>query len=336
MRTVKIKFVGFWSHLQPEEMHIYNILKKHYNVEICDDPDYIICSMFGDLYDYCFYDGIRIFYSGENYTPDFNLVDYAIGYDNLKYHDRFLQFPEALKYRHYLKQAEDKHKDIDDNFLGNKTHFANFIFSHESEHGEREKIFELLSKYKKVDSVGTFLNNSEDGYVTDNYDKKLDFLNKCKFTIAFESTELEDFYTEKIIHAYGSKTVPIYFGNKNINDIFNPKSFINCMDFPSLEAAAEYIAKVDQDDALYMEMIKTPAFNDPDYVDKKYKELEDFILHIFEQDYEKAFRRPRHSAPEWCNDAIKSWITDARYEHRNSRKFLFRLLRKIESIFYKK
>jgi len=335
MRTIKIKFVGFWKHFQPEELHIYNILKKHYNIELCDDPDYIICSMFGDLYDYCFYDGIRIFYSGENYTPDFSLVDYAIGFDDLKYRDRFLQFPEAMKDRYYVKLAEDKHKEIEDDFLNKKTHFANFIFSHESEKGEREKIFELLSKYKKVDSVGSFINNSESGYVADNYDKKMDFLDKCKFTIAFESTELEDFYTEKIIHAFGAKTVPIYFGNKNINNIFNPKSFINCMDFPSLEAAAEYIAKVDQDDELYMEMIKTPAFNDPDYVDKKYKELEEFILSIFEQDHETAFRRPRYSAPVWCNDAIKGWITNTRYKQRNGSKLFFRLLRKIETIFYK-
>ena len=42
-RTVKIKFIDYWSTL-PEELDGYlvmQVLRKHYNVEICNDADYV-------------------------------------------------------------------------------------------------------------------------------------------------------------------------------------------------------------------------------------------------------------------------------------------------------
>lgn len=59
------------------------MLKERFEVVQCEDPDYIIYSGFG--YEHLHYDCIRIFFTGECQTPDFNECDYAIGVD--KYED---------------------------------------------------------------------------------------------------------------------------------------------------------------------------------------------------------------------------------------------------------
>ena len=80
MKTIKIKFIGKWPNIRPEDNLIcYWLMKNGYDVQVCEDADYLICDVFGEqLYDYCKYSQIRILETGENYTPDFNLVDYAI------------------------------------------------------------------------------------------------------------------------------------------------------------------------------------------------------------------------------------------------------------------
>ena len=86
----RIYFVGFWDGWDMENNMVCSVLKKHYDIVLdANNPDYVFCSVFGVPYQYCSYDGVRIFCSGENYSPDFNVVDYAIGYDNLTYGDRF-------------------------------------------------------------------------------------------------------------------------------------------------------------------------------------------------------------------------------------------------------
>ena len=63
-QTIRIKFVDFYKEFNYKTNIIYNIILKHYNVEIVDNPDYLIYSVFGT--EHYNYDCIKIFYSGEN------------------------------------------------------------------------------------------------------------------------------------------------------------------------------------------------------------------------------------------------------------------------------
>ena len=96
MKTVKIKFVGYWKDFDPNTQLIYHILKKHYDVQICDDPDFVICTIAHPLYGYCSYPQVRILDCGENYTPDFNLVDYAISRYPIEFQDRHFYLPGCI------------------------------------------------------------------------------------------------------------------------------------------------------------------------------------------------------------------------------------------------
>ena len=141
--------MGFWQDFNPEINIVYKILKKHYKVEITDNPDYIICSVFpdrnGNYYPYCDYPQVRILYSGENYIPDFNLVDYAISSYPLSLFDRHFCFPVCLNnYGNHFDELWHKQRVFTENDLRNKTVFANFIFSHESENSLRSEIFKMF------------------------------------------------------------------------------------------------------------------------------------------------------------------------------------------------
>ena len=95
MKTVKIKFVGKYAEdLQPKDNAItYYLQKNGYDVQISDDADYIICDVFDPKYDYCKYPQIRIFECGENYVPDFNLIDYAVCRYPVSFGDRCFYQP---------------------------------------------------------------------------------------------------------------------------------------------------------------------------------------------------------------------------------------------------
>lgn len=147
MKTIKIKFVGFWENFDEyEKLDIYKILKKHYDVKICDDADYIICSCFGEPYDFLKYPQIRILLTEENFTPDFNYFDYAICPYPIEFLDRSFWYPTCVKplcafdYDHAVK-LETKKRKYDNAFLDTKEYFANFIYSHESDDGVRGAFF---------------------------------------------------------------------------------------------------------------------------------------------------------------------------------------------------
>ena len=312
MRTIKIKFVGKWDGLKPEDNLVYHWLKENgYDVVLSEEPDYVICDVFGDPpYAYCRYRQIRIFECGENYTPDFNVVDYAICRYPISYSDRCFYLPGCSnpgEHWHALAKKDRCRYDLE--FVRSKPYFANFISAHDSENNIRGDFFKKLSQYKRVESAGTLYNNMPGG-ATVNWrdDSKTEFQRKSKFTICFESTSHYGFITEKITDAFYADTIPIYYGSPNITDIFNRKAFINCLDYPSFDAVVDKIRELDQDDEKYLEMLHQPILVDPEYPRKLDEELEAFILHIFEQPYDQAYRRCRVYYPQNHNDYLATCI----------------------------
>ena len=68
------------------------------------------------------------------------------------------------------------------------------------------------------------------------------------------------------------------------------------------------IRELDQDDEKYLEMLHQPILVDPEYPRKLDEELEAFILHIFEQPYDQAYRRCRVYYPQNHNDYLATCI----------------------------
>ena len=309
-KTIRINFTGlsFREEFNANDNLITKILKKHYNVEICEDPDYVFCGvlypgasfMHGVYHEYLLdYPCVRIMIEGENFIPDFNLVDYSICQYPVDYLDRNCYFPCGVEAftsgKTQFRELQDKNRNYPDSILETKDYFASFIASHDSRNNIRGDFFKELDKRKRVESVGTYLNNMPNGEKVDWLDgSKIDFQKKCRFSLCFESTDEPGFITEKIVEAFYCDTIPVYYGSSNIKEIFNPKSFIDISDFPDFDSAIDYILKIENDDEKYLEMLRQPIFIDPEFPEKKMQELETFLCHIFDQPLEKAYRRSRY------------------------------------------
>ena len=305
-KDIKIKFLGFWAGFDEENNFFTKVLKEKYNVIISDSPDYIFCSVLGEPYEECKYDGVRIHFNGENYTPDFNIHDYGISYNKLVLEDRHLQYPLYLVAEKPLQLVPKKHLDIDAEILKTKTYFCNFIYGVSRDY--RDKAFDVFSKYKPVMSPGTGRNNMPNHPLVTSLEDKLNFLRQCKFTIAFDSTALPGFATEKIMHAFAARTIPIYFGDPNIGEHFNKKAFIDVADYNfDLEKVLQRIIEIDQDDDLYLSILSEPVFKDENYIATKKEEIKNFLINIFDQDFDQAFRRSRIAGPKFHNDRLKEY-----------------------------
>ena len=300
-KTIKVKFVGFQSKryingVKLEKTWLYKTLTKNFNVVECDDADYIICSCF-DLYNYCETNQIRIMFSGENYVPDFNLIDYAVSSYPIQFGDRNFFLPASLwGYDGIRSSLENRHNCFNTETLLNKTNFANLIASYDSENNMRSKLFMELSKYKQIDSPGKLFNNC-DFQVRFQDNSKIDFQKKCKFSLCIESAINRGFNTEKITDAFYAETIPIYYGDPDISSIFNPKAFINIADFDTIEDAVNHIIRVDNDDNLYLEMLNEPVFVNPNFITDTFNNAESYLINIFNQPLEVAKRRSTVSWP---------------------------------------
>lgn len=91
MKKIKLKFSGMGGRFDPENNFIVNILRKNFDVQLSDNPDYLIYSV--NSKDYLNYNCVRIFYTAENLVPDFNVCDYGIGFHYLEFGDRYIRFP---------------------------------------------------------------------------------------------------------------------------------------------------------------------------------------------------------------------------------------------------
>lgn len=218
---------------------------------------------------------IKIMLAFEAEKPDWNLFDYAVGFDN-KFQDpsRFIRLSSPLDMFHkFISKRENDITSIEaaKTELKNKKSFCNFLYSNPNAHPMRDKLFYEISKYKKVDSLGKHLNNVDKmgtGFVN-HAGECVQLKSPYKFSIASENAVYCGYTSEKIFTSLEAHTVPIYFGNPDICEDVNPEAFINANDFESLESLITYTKKVDESDDLWCKYISTPWFTPKQIADHK-------------------------------------------------------------------
>ncbi len=280
MKTVKVKFC---DGIDADDLVFLPLLKKHYSVELSDQPDYIFYGPFG--YEHLKYRGIRIFTTGECITPNFNECDYATGFDYQEFGDRYLRLPLcSIMFRdgqNTLSLALKQHSHVP---AQERAHFCSYTVSNGHGMKQRTEIFYLLNAYRKVDSGGKFLNNI--GHLVED---KLAFDRQHRFVICFENQSHPGYLTEKLVDAFAAGAIPIYYGDPTVAETFNPKAFINCHNFRDMEQAARYVIEVDRNPLLYQSILSEPILRKSP---PGLPELEAFLCHIMDQDLSDARRRP--------------------------------------------
>lgn len=268
-KRIDIKIVDWWCSFDKKNFKnnsLIHILRKHlgykFKFNFSNNPKYLLYNSFDDSHLDYDKDCVRIFYTGENIHTDWNLADYGIDYDLLDFDERHLCFPLYFLYISDLKNAVKTHLLSNDK----REKFCSFMVSNGSADKIRDKFFEKLCKYKKVDSGGRWKNNIGGAFI----ENKNAWLKNYKFNLCFENSSQKGYVTEKIIQAFAAGCVPIYWGDGSLCDekyakfrpVFNPKAFINVHNFDSIESAIKEIERIDNDDSAFEAMRKEPIFSD--------------------------------------------------------------------------
>jgi hypothetical protein len=256
MRKLKLGFTDTHDHLA---QFFSSVLANRFDVEIDNEnPDYLI---FGDENfgtnnkKFSRDNVVKIFYTGENRRPENYDCDYAITFDH-NYNNWHYRLPLNVIYMWSLdmihKTGYDYYHILGDHEPKDKTSFCSFVVSNGG-CKERNDFFQLLNQYKPIDSGGKLFNNIQADLSGE--EAKIDFLSSRKFNICFESASYPGYVTEKILHAFYAKTVPIYWGSPTVASDWNPGAFINAHDFDSRQELLEHVMMVDQDDDLYNNIV---------------------------------------------------------------------------------
>ncbi|WQS04635.1 fucosyltransferase [Helicobacter pylori] len=296
---------------------LYFILKQRYKIILHSNPnepsDLVFGNPLGAARKILSYQNTkRVFYTGENEAPNFNLFDYAIGFDELEFNDRYLRMPLYYAYLHYkaklvndttspyklkadslytLKKPSHKFKEnhpslcvlINNESDPLKRGFASFVASNANA-PVRNAFYEALNSIEPVAGGGSVKNTL--GY---NVKNKNEFLSQYKFNLCFENSQGYGYVTEKILDAYFSHTIPIYWGSPSVAKDFNPKSFVNVHDFKNFDEAIDHVRYLHTHPNAYLDMLYENPLNTIDgkagfYQDLSFEKILDFFKTILEND----------------------------------------------------
>ena len=330
MREIKIKFLN-----ESKKKFIKYYLKDDVIFIESDTPDYVV---FGpeQLAQGIKYQCVRLWISGENVRPDFNLVDYAIGFDDMMFGDRYLQFPYYMwpNRRETFEKAIRKHNNVDRDSAIHRE-FCGWIVSNGLwDNMYRDQIFDKLSQYKRIDSGGKYLNNQPDGECIP-MGESLEFYGRHKFTLALENSKMPGYTTEKIIEAWAGGNVPIYWGDPDIEKNFSSGAFINANKYNSLDDLLAEVIRIDNDDDAYMRMLGTPILFPGsrcyEYMREEY--VRSFLENIFEKQTVEQARRRLNSGSYWGSYVERDL---SEFYQIREHQLIYRVVRKMSKLMKRK
>ncbi len=325
MDAVKIWFTDFWPGFNPRANFLVDAISAEIPIQFdSDNPDFLFHSCFGS--DHRKHDCVRIFFTGENLRPDFNLCDYAIGFDHLILEDRYIRYPLYLTEGNLVEDIACHRPAADGSTLAGRG-FCTFIYSNGNADPIRDRFFHRLSEHRLVTSLGRHLRNDESFARVGDADwvtTKISVMRDYNFAIAFENSSTPGYTTEKILHAFAARCIPIYWGNPKAALDFNPRAFVNRHEFPDDESCVAHILELADDAPRMLEMLNEPVFaaaNDP-FAHRS--ALVQFLSHILLQNPQAARRRTRYGRMQIYEKQTaprpKSWISRLNAKRKEIRK----------------
>ena len=280
MKKIRLKFIDQWKGHVPEKDMYYRILSRHFDLELSEEPDYVIHGGLGREY-LKYGNAIKIANIGENIVPDFNFFDYAVGFDRIDFGDRYLRMPLYAFYGEYQMLGNRTPPDAK-SLLGRG--FCSYVVTNSDRADPlRTEFFEKLSKYKKVASGGRYMNN-----VGGPVKNKLDFCRQYKFNIAFENCSSPGYVTEKVMQPMACFSMPIYYGDPFVNEEFTQESMVRIRNRDDVERAIAEIIRLDNDADEYLARVTARCLARPfGFYEKR---LEEFLVGIFSKPKQDARR----------------------------------------------
>lgn len=251
--SINIKFIGFWHTFDVENNPITRALRASRQVSVipatsAETPDILFYTCF-DQGEHFAYDCLKVYYTGENDFPDFNVCDYALSFVPSNCGGRNMRYPLFMLMDEFDREAPVLN---DDEALSRG--FCSFVAS-ATQNADRMRVVlpDFLETYKPLAYGGSFRNNVG-GRVAD----KEAFISRYKFNLAVENSMADGYVTEKIVEPLCSATVPIYWGSREALKDFNPEAFIYAGDFNSQESLLNEVRRIDNDSNAYLAMLRAP------------------------------------------------------------------------------
>ena len=108
------------------------------------------------------------------------------------------------------------------NHISFVTSTKNFTSGHELRHN----IFNFFENVNTINDLEIYQHKSPPFHIRRN-----DFFETSKFHVAVENAKEVNYFTEKLIDCFASKTIPVYYGCSNIGDFFNLDGMIIFNDY---------------------------------------------------------------------------------------------------------
>lgn len=256
-KTLKVWFVDFWLDMnKPQGNFFYEILSTKFSIEFSDKPDLLFYSCFGN--EHLNYSCTRIFFSTENWRPNFEIADYAITFDYLE-DKRHLRMPLwALYYSDQTNtQIGKSMKDIFNAWLC-KSKFCCILVSNPSA-TQRIDFFHKLNSKLVVDSAGKW-NNNIGTEIAEGTHNKLKFISDYRFVISFENSTYPGYTTEKILEPLLVGSIPIYWGDPLVGQDFNLTRFVNVKSISEFDDIVLLLEAIENDKSLAKQFFRESFF----------------------------------------------------------------------------
>src|SRR6267154_6128037 len=119
-KPILIDFCDFWPGFRKTDNFFYHLLKSRFNVELADQPDYVIyANPLSHLHR--LHSGVKIYFGIESFLPDWDECDYALTC-------HYLDDPRHLRLPYYAlygtAEALLRGRDYSKKVLGEKTGFC--------------------------------------------------------------------------------------------------------------------------------------------------------------------------------------------------------------------
>jgi alpha(1,3/1,4) fucosyltransferase len=141
-KPIKINFTDFWTE-NLNDIWLYNILSKYFQLEISEEPDVLIYSVFGSKH--LNYRCKKIYFTTENTLPDYRFCDYSIGFNYDEANENHIRYPLFLFYSDVNLLVRTKPFTAED--LEQKKKFCLFVVSNDAA-TERISFFKMLNEVK--------------------------------------------------------------------------------------------------------------------------------------------------------------------------------------------
>ena len=269
--ALKVNFTDFWDGFHRDHNFFLYLLRDMYgHVEVSDSDEADVlfyCGDFGGT-EHKRYDPQskkKVYYTGENYRPNYNECTYSLTFDYDDYGGRNVRLPLWFLQLDWYNKGGYTNPEyvlpldkVNDNEYIRKTPTKFGVLVNNNLFDDRVQCVKALSPYKEVECWGKPFGNWFYGE-----SKKYEIFSDYKFSICFENSVAPGggYYTEKLIHAKCSGTIPLYYTDDKVGNDFNTKSFLNLNDFDSMDDFAKRVIEIDNDEEEYQRILNEPLFN---------------------------------------------------------------------------